>query len=158
MRRERLGATLLEHTSGDRLGRDAGRVWVETAGGRYEADALDRHRRSLGNRMLADLGLPIHVRRKTLWWQEVDDPRATRPDRFPVFITDSPAGEIYGFPIYGMPGLKIANHAGGEVVDLGTVDRVDAPRRKPRLPRAGGAPASRRPATMSSRAPSASTP
>ena len=40
-----------------------------------------------------------------------------------MFITDSPAGEIYGFPVYGVPGLKIANHAGGEIVDPETVDR-----------------------------------
>ena len=77
--------------------------------------------------MLADLGLPIQIRRKTLWWQEVDDPRQFEPERFPVFITDSPAGEIYGFPIYGIAGLKIANHAGGEIVDLETVDRSTRP-------------------------------
>ena len=48
--------------------------------------------------MLAELGLPIHIRRKTLWWQEVSDPRPFEPDRFPALITDSTAGEIYGFP------------------------------------------------------------
>ena len=67
--------------------------------------------------------LPIRILRKTLWWQEVDDPRPFEPDRFPVFITDSPAGEIYGFPVYGVPGLKIANHAGGQVVNPEMVDR-----------------------------------
>ena len=44
-----------------------------------------------------------------------------------MFIADSPAGEIYGFPIYGIPGLKIANHAGGEVVDVDRVDRLTRP-------------------------------
>jgi sarcosine oxidase len=78
-------------------------------------------------RTLADLHVPIHVLRKTLWWQEVDDPRRFEPERFPVFITDSPAGEIYGFPVYGVPGLKIANHAGGQVVDPETVDRSTRP-------------------------------
>ena len=55
------------------------------------------------------------------------DPRQFDPERFPVFITDSPAGEIYGFPVYGVPGLKIANHAGGEITDPETVDRSTRP-------------------------------
>ena len=49
-------------------------------------------------RMLTELNLPIHILRKTLWWQEVVDAGRFDPERFPVFITDSPAGEIYGFP------------------------------------------------------------
>jgi glycine/D-amino acid oxidase-like deaminating enzyme len=66
--------------------------------------------------MLSALGLPLVVRRKSLWWQEVDEPARFAADRFPIFVTDSRAGEIYGFPIHGTPGLKIANHAGGEPV------------------------------------------
>ncbi len=109
-------------------------------------------------RMLAELDLPIHILRKTLWWQEVVDTRQFDPERFPVFITDSPAGEIYGFPIYGVPGLKIANHAGGEIVDPETVDRIDEAGRKPGLSRAGRAGASWGHVTRRSRARSASTP
>ena len=77
--------------------------------------------------MLAGLGLPLHVRRKTLWWMEVRDPARFRPERFPVFIADRPGLELYGFPIFGQPGLKYANHAGGETTTPETVDRTTSP-------------------------------
>jgi sarcosine oxidase len=122
-----LGATIQQQTQGVTWGAAPEHVWVDTPGQRYEAGALVITAGAWAARMLADLDLPIHIRRKTLWWQEVVDPRQFEPERFPVFITDSPAGEIYGFPIYGVPGLKIANHAGGEIVDLETVDRSTRP-------------------------------
>ena len=122
-----LGATILENTAAVHWGSEPNSVWVETASERFEADALIVTAGVWSTRILGDLGLPIHIRRKTLWWQQVADPGSFAPDRFPVFIADSPAGEIYGFPVFGIPGLKIANHAGGEHVDLETVDRSTRP-------------------------------
>jgi len=122
-----LGTTILEQTPAVAWGADLEHVWVDTRVERYEAGALVVTAGAWATQMLADLDLPIHILRKTLWWQEVGDPRPFEPDQFPVFITDSPAGEIYGFPVYGVPGLKIANHAGGEIADLKTVDRSTRP-------------------------------
>jgi monomeric sarcosine oxidase len=122
-----LGATLVEATPALAWGTDSGSVWVQTAAERFEAEALIVTAGVWSSRVLGELELPIRVLRKTLWWQKVDDPRSFAPDRFPVFIADSPAGEIYGFPIYGVPGLKIANHAGGETVDPDHVDRFTRP-------------------------------
>jgi sarcosine oxidase len=122
-----LGATFVEETRAVAWGATPDAVWVESSVARYEAGALIVTAGAWAYRTLADLDLPIRVLRKTLWWQEVDDPRRFEPERFPVFITDSPAGEIYGFPLYGVPGLKIANHAGGQVVDPETVDRSTRP-------------------------------
>jgi glycine/D-amino acid oxidase-like deaminating enzyme len=102
-------------------------VWLESVEDRYEADALVVTAGAWSTGILADLGLPIQTLRKTLWWQQVRDFTVFEPDRFPVFIADSPAGEIYGFPIHGVPGLKIANHAGGERVDLDAVNRSTRP-------------------------------
>jgi sarcosine oxidase len=122
-----LGATILEQTCAEAWGTEQEHVWVDTPVERYEAAALIVTAGAWATQMLAELGLPIHIRRKTLWWQEVGDPRQFEPERFPVFITDSTAGEIYGFPVYGVPGLKIANHAGGEIADPETVDRSTRP-------------------------------
>ena len=108
-------------------GTDSASVWVQTATERFEAEALIITAGVWSSRILNELKLPIRVLRKTLWWQKVEDPESFTPDRFPVFIADSPAGEIYGFPIYEGPGLKIANHAGGEPVDLDHVDRFTRP-------------------------------
>ena len=122
-----LGATILERTEAVAWGAEPENVWVDTPGGRYEASALIVTAGAWATRTLTDIAIPIHILRKTLWWQEVIDPRQFEPERFPVFITDSPAGEIYGFPVYGVPGLKIANHAGGEITDPVTVDRSTRP-------------------------------
>ena len=118
------GATILENSPVTAWGTSADGAWVEIASGRFAAEALIITAGAWTVEIAASLGLPIEIRRKTLWWQAVDDVERYQPDRMPVFITDSAAGEIYGFPIFGTPGLKIANHAGGEPVAINTVDRT----------------------------------
>jgi sarcosine oxidase len=118
-----LGATILEQTPALAWGCDERGVWAETASERFAADALIVTAGTWAADLLRTLDLPLEMRRKTLWWQAVDQPDRYAPVRFPVFITDSDAGEIYGFPIHGTPGLKIANHAGGQRVHPESVDR-----------------------------------
>jgi glycine/D-amino acid oxidase-like deaminating enzyme len=120
----RLGATILEQTPVTCWGADGSSVWIDTADGRYAGDAMIVTAGAWSSRMLAELRLPIEVRRKTLWWQAVDRPERYAPERFPIFISDSEHGEIYGFPIHGTPGLKIANHSGGEPTAPFAVDRT----------------------------------
>ncbi|GIW03937.1 MAG: N-methyltryptophan oxidase [Thermomicrobiales bacterium] len=120
----RLGVTIREHEPVTVWGATPDAVWVETQHGRYEAARLIVTAGAWAGKVLADLGLPLTIQRKILWWLDVEDPSWFAPERFPVFITDSPHGEIYGFPIFQQPGLKIANHAGGEPCDPDTVDRT----------------------------------
>jgi monomeric sarcosine oxidase len=120
---ERLGARIIDHTPVTSWGSSTDGVWVSTSTTRFEAAALVVTAGAWSSALLKQLELPIEVRRKTLWWQQVDDPEKYRPDHFPVFITDSANGSIYGFPIHETPGLKIAHHAGGERVDPNSVDR-----------------------------------
>jgi len=122
-----LGATFTENTPALSWGTSSDGVFVDTPSGRISAGALIVTAGAWASRMLADIGLPLEVRRKTLWWQAVENPADFAPDRFPVYICDSDAGEIYGFPVYGRPGLKIANHKDGEPVDPETVDRSTHP-------------------------------
>jgi sarcosine oxidase len=108
------------------------RAWHATASGvsvttdrvTYRADRLIITAGAWAVGLLADLGLPLTVVRKTLWWLTVDDPLRYAPDRFPIFITGSRFGEVYGFPIHDHGGLKIANHAGGQPTTPETVDRT----------------------------------
>ncbi len=120
---KRLGVTIADYRPALAWGEDGDGVWVETAQGRDHANALIITAGAWAGKIMADLSLPLRVLRKTLWWQQVEEPWRYQPDRFPVFISDSPAGEIYGFPAYGTPSLKIANHRGGEPADPETVDR-----------------------------------
>jgi monomeric sarcosine oxidase len=117
------GVEVREHEPVLTWGAEADGVWVETLSGRYTADRLIVTPGSWANRMLAHLGLPITVLRKTLFWLEVKDPSRFAPERLPVYIADRPGLELYGFPIHGQPGLKCANHFGGEPTTPETVDR-----------------------------------
>jgi monomeric sarcosine oxidase len=120
----RLGARIVDQTPVTSWGASPDGVWVITPNERFEAAALIVTAGAWSGPILQEVGLPIEIRRKTLWWQQVDNLEDYRPDRFPVFITDSAHGSIYGFPVHGTPGLKIANHAGGEIVDPNSVDRT----------------------------------
>jgi sarcosine oxidase len=100
-----------------------GHVEVTTDHGRYAADRLIATAGAWTTSLLESLGLPISVVRKTIWWFDVAVPYNFTLGRFPIFITDGPLGSIYGFPIYSVPGIKAANHAGGDVTDAATVDR-----------------------------------
>jgi monomeric sarcosine oxidase len=122
-----LGATILEDSPVIDWGTDASGVWVDTPSGRHLGAAAIVTAGAWASTLLEELSLPLQVLRKTLWWQAVDRLEDYAPERCPVFISDSPAGEIYGFPVFGTPGLKIANHKGGEPTDPTTVDRSTNP-------------------------------
>jgi monomeric sarcosine oxidase len=123
----KLGGTIVEQSPVVDWGAGPDEVWAATPSKTYRAQAAIITAGAWAGKVLADAALPLQVRRKTLWWQEVDRPERYSPDRFPVFICDSAVGEIYGFPIHGTPGLKIANHRDGEPSDPTTVDRTTHP-------------------------------
>jgi monomeric sarcosine oxidase len=127
------GVEIREHEPADGWGAGGEGVWVNTVKGRYTADHLIVTPGSWANRMLPDLDLPITVVRKTLFWLEVKDSSRFDPLRFPVFIADRPGLEFYGFPIFGQPGLKCANHAGGQPTTADTVDRRVHPEEEPEM-------------------------
>jgi monomeric sarcosine oxidase len=102
---------------------DGAGVRVNTDQGAYTADKLIVSAGAWAGRMLADLGLPLEVRRKVLFWLEVDDESRFQPAELPVYITETRHGNIYGFPIWGRPGLKVAQHSGGIPSDPDHLDR-----------------------------------
>lgn len=99
-------------------------VEVVTEKGRYSGGKLIVTAGAWAATMLADLGLPLTVVRKQLFWLDVDQPALFQPEVFPVFATASDIGEIYGFPIFRRPGVKMAEHRGGEPTTPETIDRV----------------------------------
>lgn len=102
----------------------AGGVHVETAQGVYLANKLIVTAGAWASTMLAELDLPLEVVRKQNFWIDVDRPTLFQPEVFPVFATASDVGEIYGFPIFRRPGIKMAEHRGGETTTPQTVDRI----------------------------------
>lgn len=101
-----------------------GGVSVETSLGRYRGNKLVVTAGAWASTMLAELHLPLEVVRKDLFWIDVDQPELFQPDVFPVFATASDVGEVYGFPIFRRPGIKMAEHRGGKPTTPQTVDRV----------------------------------
>ncbi len=123
----RRGVTISEEEQVQDWQVDGAGVRVKTDRTTYTADHLIITAGAWSGKLLAELGLPLTVLRKTLWWFDLDDPAPFVPDRFPVFITESEAGEIYGFPADQSGRLKVAAHSGGEPVDPETVDRKTRP-------------------------------
>lgn len=73
---------------------------------------------------LPGVHLPLEVQRQvTCWVQPSGDPALFQPSRLPVWLWETPAGEMwYGFPDLG-DGPKVARHQGGAVTTAQTVDR-----------------------------------
>jgi len=101
-------------------------VRVETADGAWEGDRLVVTAGAWTSRVLAELGIPLEVRRKPVLWFSVDPAHASlaTPDRCPVFICDDEYGDYYGIPEAGRPAGKTGRHDEGDVVDPETIDRT----------------------------------
>jgi monomeric sarcosine oxidase len=119
-----LGVEIRENEPALGWSASANGVEVTTAAGTYRADRLIVTAGSWAQRVLANLNLRYDVVRKTLFWLEPRDPARFQPGAFPAFIADRPNLEFYGFPIHGQPGLKCANHAGGDNTTVDDVDRT----------------------------------
>ena len=73
------------------------------------------------NQALAHFGrrLPLTVTQEQVTYFATPHLASCMPDCFPVWIwMDEPS--FYGFPVYGEPGVKVAQDVGGEAVTAGT--------------------------------------
>ncbi len=104
------------------------RVTVETDRGRYHAERLIIAAGPWAGQLLAELGLPLEVRRKPMFWYEATSNVYSCEQQSPAFLFELPAGIYYGFPQIDELGVKVAEHSGGTVVaDPLTVNRdIDA--------------------------------
>ncbi len=98
-------------------------VIVTTEKQTYRAGRLVICAGAWSGRLLADLNIPLEIRRKVVMWFDADD--VYRRERgCPVFGISAGGEFFYGFPIVDEQGLKVAVHTGGEVVpDPSKLDR-----------------------------------
>jgi glycine/D-amino acid oxidase-like deaminating enzyme len=75
--------------------------------------------------LLTQIGIPLTVRRKSLFWFATSD-RAYKADSgMPVYLFELADGVFYGFPKLDHRGVKFAEHSGGRIVeDPRIVDRA----------------------------------
>lgn len=113
-----LGAQVLagERVTGWRA--DGGGVTVRTASAEHRAGSLVIAAGAWSARMLADLGLPLVVRRRVQLWFAAEDPALSLAGGCPVFAYDLPEGFFYGFPAREGR-MKVSCHSGAGVGDGG---------------------------------------
>lgn len=72
------------------------------------------------------LGPCLTLTRQVLGWFEPVDRRNVQPDRFPVFLFESPEDTLYGFPDFAGAGVKAASHLSNGLLARAGSARQDA--------------------------------
>ncbi|MXZ60196.1 MAG: N-methyl-L-tryptophan oxidase [Acidobacteria bacterium] len=102
-----------------------GCVRVETEDACYEARKLVITAGPWAGELLPALGPLCRPVRQVMLWTDPLDPPAFAPERFPIFVLESPVGNFYGFPDNRGEGFKIGkfHHLRQAVRDPDTMDR-----------------------------------
>ena len=103
---------------------DGDGVVVRTARGEHRARRLVLSAGAWMSRLAAPLRTLAVPERQVLLWTQPLRPEWFRVGAFPVFILDDDGTEWYGFPSYGIPGVKFGlYHHRGQVIDPDHLDR-----------------------------------
>lgn len=127
---QRHGATLREGAAAQRILPNGDGVEVQTEGESYRANRLIVTAGSWARPLLRqlDLDLPLRVSKESVAYFAPLDAALFEPGRFPVFIHHmDERWNFYGFPIYGLPGIKIGRHMSGPEVAPEDDDRAPEP-------------------------------
>jgi sarcosine oxidase len=129
----RMGATLQSGEEVRRWRVTGPGIAVESDRATYAADRLVVTAGPWAGQLLAELGIPLEVRRKPLYWFRTRGDAYLADRGCPGFLYDLPQGCFYGVPQIDSAGVKVAQHTGGPVVgDPLTVDRqLDARDQQP---------------------------
>ena len=122
------GASILEHTTVTKVHTAAESVLgprVETNRGVFSAKKVIFTAGAWLPELFPELRMPVSVTLESGVFFRPFKPEAFVPDRFPIFISHNNVaesasrfdrGQPYGFPIFGLPGVKIGLHQSGETV------------------------------------------
>ncbi|MDR7555576.1 MAG: N-methyl-L-tryptophan oxidase [Armatimonadota bacterium] len=103
---------------------DGGQVVVRTDRAVYRARRLVVTAGPWAGRLVPRLAALAVPERQVLLWAQPRRPELFRLGAFPVFNLEAPEGRFYGFPIFGVPGVKIGKyHHRHERVDPDAVSR-----------------------------------
>jgi monomeric sarcosine oxidase len=97
-------------------------VSVTTNEGVYSAGSLIIAAGPWAPSILKQLGVPLEVRRKHLYWFPTSGAAYHEQSGCPTYLYELPHGVFYGFPQIDDRGLKVAEHSGGERVENPTDD------------------------------------
>ncbi len=123
---QRLGAVLRLNETVQSWQQRGDHVIIQTDQQEYSAARLIISAGAWAGQLLAELDIPLTVRRKPVYWFEPRDERYDADQECPAYLFETLAGVFYGFPRIDEHGVKVAEHSGGEAVaDPLTVDRYD---------------------------------
>lgn len=106
--------------------REANHFVVRTEKQEYAAARLIVTAGAWAGKLLADLAIPLVVRRKPVFWFASPDDSYDIDHGCPTYLFETPRGVFYGFPRIDESGVKVAEHTGGETVeDPLSVDRAE---------------------------------
>ncbi len=117
------GASVLEHMTVEKLGFETNTV--VTSKGNFTADKIIVAAGAWLPELLPNLNLNLSITLESGVFFRPKNLAMFMPERFPLFIehrittpeTDRfDAAQAYGFPIYGLPGVKVGLHHSGETV------------------------------------------
>lgn len=117
------GAHLLAHAPMIAWQPRADGVEIETSKGRFQARQMVVTVGAWVGRLDPILAAVSRVERRVLGFFPADDPSLFRPDRCPGYTIQGEVG-IYGFPIFGAPGVKIGVE--GHLHEVGTPETLEA--------------------------------
>jgi monomeric sarcosine oxidase len=117
------GGTLVENVKVQGWQETAHGVTVSTSNGAYEADRIIVTAGAWAGKLLADINLPLEVRRKPVMWFDVAGQPGFGTDKFPAFIADTGPDNFYGLPAHGDDGIKIGDHRDRNIVDPDNFNR-----------------------------------
>lgn len=124
------GADLRDHTPVVRWGCEGSGVFVETGTDRFTARSLVITAGAWATQMLADLHLPLTVRRKFVGWFATTHGAYAAAAGTPTYFCERPEGAFYGFPGLDGTSIKVAEHTGGiilddpDMLDRGTIPKM----------------------------------
>jgi sarcosine oxidase len=110
-------ATILTGQTVQSWSADAGGVQVKTAGTTHTAAKLVITAGAWSARLLAQLRIPLVVKRKILYWYPTEGQDFALSAGTPVFSFDTANGFFYGFPALDPCGVKMGDHIGGQTVE-----------------------------------------
>ncbi len=113
---QKLGAELRTGVTVKCWRADGNAVTVETDGGSFSAANLVIAAGSWSGPLLADLGMCLQVRRKSMFWYPIGDDSLRADHGCPVYLFETPAGVFYGVPQVDERGFKVAEHSGGQPI------------------------------------------
>ncbi len=125
-------AVVYEHEPAQHIQPLAIGVEVRTANATYRADRLVVTAGSWARPLLQQIGLdlPLTVTKEQFAFFAPHDLALFVPGRCPIFIQHMQTGpSVYGFPSFGLPGVKIAFHNDGAQIQPEDTDRSVDPER-----------------------------